>query len=71
MEQQKQEGYGLVYRTVMRRRDLTAEAKAIYAYLCSFAGSGTTCYPSVELMCAELGMGEERFGKHMALLIKP
>ena len=63
-------GYGLVYREIMRSTDLTPEAKAIYAYLCSFAGSGTTCYPSTELMRSELQMGTDRFYKHMHYLTR-
>lgn len=62
-------GYGIVWQCIMRDKRLTPEAKAIYAYLCSFAGSGLSCFPSVDLMCKELRMSEERFGKHMKLLI--
>ena len=57
-----EEGFGIVYRGIMRDKRLTAEAKAIYAYLSSFAGERLTCYPSVELMCAELS-------KHMKMLV--
>lgn len=57
-----------MYREIMRSKELTPEAKAIYAYLCSFAGAGETCYPGTELMRAELQMGADRFYKHMRLL---
>lgn len=57
-----------MYREIMRNKGLTPEAKAIYAYLCSFAGSGTSCYPSADLMRSELQMGTDRFYKHMRLL---
>lgn len=62
-------GYGIVYQEIMRNKSITPEAKAIYAYLCSFAGSGNTCYPGVELMRSELGMGADRFYKHMRQLV--
>lgn len=62
-------GYGIVWQCIMRDKRLTPEAKAIYAYLCSFAGSGLSCFPSVDLMCKELRMSEERFGKHMKSLV--
>ena len=62
-------GYGIVWQCIMRDKRLTPEAKAIYAYLCSFAGSGLSCFPSIDLMCKDLRMSEERFGKHMKLLI--
>lgn len=57
-----------MYQNIMRDRTLTPEAKAIYAYLCSFAGSGDFCYPGAELMRSELGMGSDRFYRHMKIL---
>lgn len=65
----KKGGYGIVFQTVMRNKNLSPEAKAIYAYLCSFAGNGETCYPSAEMMRNELNMGENRFSKYMRELI--
>jgi len=62
-------GYGLVYREVMRNPDIPPESKAIYAYLCSFAGSGNTCYPKAETMQKELDMGKQRFNKYMSVLV--
>ena len=59
-----------MYREIMRSRDLTPESKAIYAYLCSFAGCNTSCYPGVDMMRSELQMGADRFYKHMHLLTK-
>lgn len=63
-------GYGLVSRRILRDPELSAEAKAIYAYLSSFAGSGNTCYPGIELMMKELQMGKDRFYKNMGYLIQ-
>ncbi len=63
------DGYGIVPKLVMRDKNLTPEAKAIYSYMCSFAGAGKTAFPSVELMCAELCMTRERFYKHRKLLV--
>ena len=57
-----------MYREIMRSKDLTPEAKAIYAYLCSFAGCNTSCYPGVDMMRSELQMGADRFYKHMHYL---
>ena len=39
-----------MFQTVMRNKNLSPEAKAIYAYLCSFAGNKETCHPSVNIM---------------------
>lgn len=63
------EGYGIVAKLVMRNRDLSPEAKAIYSYICSFAGSGTTAFPSAELMMHELNMGDKRFYKFRKELV--
>lgn len=57
-----------MYREIMRCKELTPEAKAIYAYLCSFAGCSTCCYPGAEIMKSELRMSADRFYKHMHLL---
>lgn len=65
---QIKDGYGLVSRRILRDPELSAEAKAIYAYLCSFAGAKNTCYPSMAIMCRELHMSEERLSKHMRAL---
>ena len=62
-------GYVIVYREIMRNPDIPPESKAIYAYLCSFAGNGDTCYPRVETMQKELCMGKQRFNKYMSILI--
>ena len=61
-------GYGVVMRSVMRDPSLSPEAKAIYAYLCSFTGDGSTAFPAVDLMLEELAMGKPRFYKHRKML---
>ena len=61
--------YGLTYQEVWLMDNLTIEAKAIYGMLCSYAGSGSTAYPSVEFMCKKLHISNTRFYKHMNLLI--
>ena len=58
------QGYGIIPKKVMRDKRLKPEAKAIYAYLCSFAGNDNVAYPSVSLMCEELCMSIERFYKY-------
>ncbi|MGB9343524.1 helix-turn-helix domain-containing protein [Trichococcus sp.] len=62
-------GYGTVGKLVMRDRDLTPEAKAIYAYISTYAGAGDTAYPSVDLICYDMNMGKDRFQKHKKCLI--
>lgn len=57
-------GYGLIHRNVMRDRNLDVEAKAIYSYISSFAGTSGQAYPGVSLMCDELNMSERRYKKY-------
>lgn len=69
-----EKGYGLIPQAAMRDKRLSAPAKAIYAYMCAFAGSGTEglrkAYPGVEIMCTELEMSENTFYKHRKILIE-
>lgn len=61
-------GYGMIPKLVMKDRNLSAEAKAIYAYLCSYCGAGDTAFPSVELICHDLGISIKRFQRHIKQL---
>ena len=47
-------GFGLVYKGVLQSKDLYLKAKAIYAYLCAFAGNSNKCYPSVKKITNDL-----------------
>jgi len=62
------EGYGSIPKMPMRDMRLTPEAKVIYAYLCSYAGSGSTAFPSRSRILRELNMSENRYYKHFGLL---
>lgn len=57
------EGYGLIPKSVMLM-DLSIEAKAIYAFLCSFAGNKDIAYPSCEYIIKALKIGSHRFYKY-------
>lgn len=61
-------GYGKIPKAVMQDRRLTVTAKAIYAYFCSFAGAGTSAFPSVEKACFDLAIRPETFIKHRKCL---
>ena len=52
-------GYGQIAKKVMRDKSIHAVAKAIYAYLVSYAGSKDNSFPSVQLMMDELGIRTE------------
>ena len=62
-------GYGIVTKDAMQDKNLTIEAKAIYAYLCSFAGGKNEAHPSISKMCYDLCIDVKRFRKHIKLLI--
>lgn len=64
------QGYGITPKAVMQDDRLTIEAKAIYAYIASFAGTGTTAFPGKRKMAADLKISEERLYTHRKLLIK-
>ena len=63
-------GYGTTPKLVMQHENLSIEAKAIYAYLASFAGAGDTAYPSVNIMCKHLGISKDRFYRHRKSLLE-
>lgn len=60
----------MVYQDVLRNPNITAEAKGIYAYLAGFAGDNEECYPSISLMCEEMGISKTRLYKHMDILVQ-
>lgn len=63
-------GYGSVYKKVMKDTELNIEAKAIYAYLTSYAGGKDTAFPSVSLICHELNISKNRFYNHRKELVE-
>ena len=62
-------GYGTVYKNVLKDKDLSIEAKAIYSYLTAYAGGKDVAFPSVNLICHELNISERRFYKHRKELL--
>lgn len=64
-----EQGYGLSPKLVMRDKELTIEAKAIYAYMSSFAGNGESAFPKITTICRDLAISEDRFRKHRELLL--
>ena len=54
-------GYSLVFKRVMKDRNISIEAKALYSYLSAYAGADESAFPSVDLIKHELGIGKHRF----------
>jgi hypothetical protein len=67
-----EKGYGQVAQLVMRDKTLKPTAKAIYAYLCSFAWGGVDsdrkAFPTVKQQCYELGITKDTYYKHRSAL---
>jgi hypothetical protein len=62
------QGYGNSYKKVLKDRRLTDKAKLIHCYLCSYAGGGSTAFPSVPLICFDLDINEGTYYEHMLYL---
>ena len=64
-------GYGIVPKLVMQDPRLSRDAKAIYSYICAFAGAGSTAFPGVKKICKDLCFGKiETMVKHRRQLEK-
>ena len=62
------QGYGIIAKMVMLDRKITVEAKAIYAYFSSYAGTGKTAFPSAKKVQEDLGIREDRYYTHFFYL---
>ena len=51
-------GYGIVSQLPMKDRELSIQAKGVYAYLVSCAGNDKQTYPTQEKMCYDLKIGK-------------
>ena len=61
-------GFGIVPKLVMQDKRLTIQAKAIYAYFCSYAGNGTTAFPSRNKILFDLSISKDTYYRHFNLL---
>ena len=61
-------GYGIVSRTLMTDPRIDIKAKAIYALLCSYAGTEETAFPSVDTIRRNLIISKDTYYKHMKQL---
>lgn len=69
MSKKEKGGFGVVYQEVTRNKNLPAAAKGIYAYLAALCGVSGECYPSVDTITAEMGIGKDTFYKHINILV--
>ena len=64
LEGVKSRGYGIVAKIVMKDEDITAQAKALYALITSFASNGNTYMPSRDKLIAWLGIAKNTYYKY-------
>ena len=62
-------GYGRVYQTIIRNKNISAAAKGLYAYLASFCGTSNECFPGVDMILQEMGMSRDTFYRHINALV--
>jgi len=65
-----EDGFGTVYRSVMRHEKLGVGAKALYALLCSYSGAKEYCWPTVKVLCKDLGVLEPTLKRYRAELVE-
>lgn len=61
-------GFGIIPKAVMHDTELSIEAKTIYSYFCSFAGNGTTAFPSRDTILFHLKMTKDYYYKNFRQL---
>ena len=59
------QGFGIIPKLVMRDREITCGAKALYAYICSYAGNGETAWPGRELICKDLNISKNTYNSYL------
>jgi len=62
------DGFGIVPKFAMCDPDLHIFSKAIYAFLCSMVGNGTSAFPGRETMRSRLGISKDSYYKYMDIL---
>ena len=59
-----EQGWGMLSKRVMQDKNLTVGAKALYAYLCSYAWGKSECYPTVGSIMEDLGIADKTFTRY-------
>lgn len=71
MNKRLQKGFGQAGNEVMRNPELSFPAKALYAYLCTYADAETNLtYVGLNRMCAELDVTRSTIKRNMSILTK-
>lgn len=62
-------GFGIIPKLIMFDRNLSLEAKAIYAYFASYAGNGTSSFPGRDYILKQLKISKDAYYGHYNQLI--
>ncbi|MBQ2972381.1 MAG: helix-turn-helix domain-containing protein [Ruminococcus sp.] len=54
-------GYGIIPQAVMFDITLSVKSKALYAYFCSYCGSGHSVYPSRDTILSDIGLSKDAY----------
>lgn len=65
----KAAGYGMIPKAIMIDERLKSKSKGIYAYFCSFTGSGNNAFPKLEKILFHLHIGRQAYYKHYNELV--
>lgn len=63
-------GFGTIPQAITRDPRLPIGAKGLYAYFCSFAGSGNTAFPGRDTILNDLKISKDTYYKHLNMLKK-
>lgn len=63
-------GFGIIPKLIMFDRNLSLEAKAIYAYFASYAGNGTSSFPGRDYILKQLKVSKKGYYGHYNQLLK-
>ena len=58
-------GFGILPKAVMIDRDLSLQAKGIFAYLVTYAGNSETAFPSQKTISYQLRISKDTVGKYI------
>lgn len=63
-------GFGIIPKLLTQDRSICIGAKGLYAYFCSYAGAGSTCFPTRKKICYDLGISNDTLGKYLKNLVR-
>lgn len=62
--------YGIVNKLVLQNKNITANAKGLYVYLCARSGNKGNCNPTIPTICKDLNINQTTFHKLKRELIE-